>query len=134
MRYVLSHIQVHHTTRIQHDTRGHSRVPVPGDFFAELVLLWFLPALLVNVHAHGILYVRSTAGSSTMRKHTRNNKYRFYPQTIAEILAMARAHKENTRFAWAGGTFFPVVSFWFWREIGFGFTYLRTLLNNFFWN
>ncbi len=23
------------------------------------------------------------------------------------------------------------VSFWFWREIGFGFTYLRTLLNNF---
>ncbi len=24
------------------------------------------------------------------------------------------------------------VSFWFWREIGFGFTYLRTLLNNFF--
>ncbi len=39
-----------------------------------------------------------------------------------------------TRFAWAGGTFFPVVSFWFWREIGFGFTYLRTLLNNVFWN
>ena len=26
------------------------------------------------------------------------------------------------------------VSFWFWREIGFGFTYLRTLLNIFFWN
>ncbi len=30
-----------------------------------------------------------------------------------------------TRFAWAGGTFFPVVllccvSFWFWQEIGFG--------------
>jgi hypothetical protein len=24
------------------------------------------------------------------------------------------------------------VSFWFWRKIGFGFTYLRTLLNNFF--
>jgi hypothetical protein len=24
------------------------------------------------------------------------------------------------------------VSFWFWLEIGFGFTYLRTLLNNFF--
>ena len=24
------------------------------------------------------------------------------------------------------------VSFWFWREIGFGFTYLRTLLNIFF--
>ncbi len=30
-----------------------------------------------------------------------------------------------TRFAWAGGTFFPVVllcQFWFWREIGFGCT------------
>ncbi len=26
------------------------------------------------------------------------------------------------------------VSFWFWREIGFGFTYLRMLLNNIFWN
>ncbi len=26
------------------------------------------------------------------------------------------------------------VSFWFWREIGFGFTYLHTLLSNFFWN
>jgi hypothetical protein len=31
---------------------------------------------------------------------------------------------EYTRFAWAGGTFFPVVllcrvSFWFWWEIGF---------------
>ncbi len=32
----------------------------------------------------------------------------------------------NTRFAWAGGTFFPVVllllccvSFWYWQEIGF---------------
>jgi hypothetical protein len=33
--------------------------------------------------------------------------------------------------AWAGGTFFQLcccVSFLFWREIGFGFTYLRTLL------
>jgi hypothetical protein len=29
-----------------------------------------------------------------MRNRTRNDKYRFYPQTIAEILAMARAHKE----------------------------------------
>ncbi len=32
----------------------------------------------------------------------------------------------NTRFAWAGGTFFPVVlyvccvGFWFWREKGYG--------------
>ncbi len=34
---------------------------------------------------------------------------------------------EYTRCAWAGGTFFQLcccVSFWFWREIGFGFTYL----------
>jgi hypothetical protein len=53
-----------------------------------------VPALLTNGHAHGILYVRTSAGSSTIRNHTRNNKYRFYPQTIAEILAMARAHKE----------------------------------------
>ena len=33
-----------------------------------------------------------------MRNHTRNDKYRFYPQTIAEILAMARAHKEYDLF------------------------------------
>ncbi len=34
--------------------------------------------------------------------------------------------------AWAGGTFFQLcccVSFLFWREIGFSFTYLRTLRN-----
>ncbi len=50
--------------------------------------------MLANRHAHGILYVRTSAGSSTMRNHTRNDKYRFYPQTIAKILAMAEAHKE----------------------------------------
>ena len=48
-----------------------------------------------------------------MRNHMRNDKYRFYPQTIAKILAMARAHKEiqkqYTHCAWAGGSFFPVV-------------------------
>ncbi len=57
---------------------------------------WVLgvPALLANGHAQGILYVRTSAGSSTMRNHTRSDKYRFYPQTIAEILAMARTHKE----------------------------------------
>jgi hypothetical protein len=41
-----------------------------------------------------------------------------------------------TRCAWAGGTFFPVVLlciFLFWQEIGFGFTYLRTLLNKLFY-
>jgi hypothetical protein len=34
-----------------------------------------------------------------------------------------------TRCAWAGGTFFQLwfcVNFWFWWEIGFGFTYLCT--------
>jgi hypothetical protein len=38
--------------------------------------------------------------------------------------------------AWAGGTFFQLcfcVSLLFWREIGFGFTYLRTLLNKLFY-
>ncbi len=47
-----------------------------------------------------------------------------------------RAKEFYTCFAWAGGTFFQLcccVSFWFWQEIDFGFTYLRTLLNNFFW-
>ncbi len=49
------------------------------------------------------------------------------------LLALTHGQKdgqrlEYTRFAWAGGTFFPVVmcccfSFLFWREIGFGFTY-----------
>jgi hypothetical protein len=37
-----------------------------------------------------------------------------------------------TRCAWAGGPFFLVVllcQFLLWREISFGFTYLRTLLN-----
>ena len=40
-----------------------------------------------------------------------------------------RQRNEYTRFAWAGagGTFFPVVSFWFWREIGFGCTYYYVL-------
>ncbi len=46
-----------------------------------------VPALLANGHAHSILYVRTSAGSSGMRNRTRNDKYRFYPQTIAEILA-----------------------------------------------
>jgi hypothetical protein len=53
-----------------------------------------VPALLANGHAHGILYVRTTAGSNTMRNHTRNNKYRFYPQTIAEILAMIKRYSD----------------------------------------
>ncbi len=40
-----------------------------------------------------------------------------------------RRRNEYTCCAWAGGTFFQLcccVSFWFWREIGFGFTYLFT--------
>ena len=31
-----------------------------------------VPAYLANRHAHGILYVRTSAGSSTMRNRTRN--------------------------------------------------------------
>ncbi len=43
-----------------------------------------------------------------------------------------RQRNKYTRFAWAGGTFFHFqlcccVSFWFWREIGFGFTYYYVL-------
>ncbi len=55
--------------------------------------------MLANGHAHGILYVRMLAGSSTMRIRMRNDEYQFYPQTIAEILAMFRAwaHKEIRR-------------------------------------
>ncbi len=40
----------------------------------------------------------------------------------------------SLRVGW--GNFFPVVLLcqsWFWREIGFGFTYLRTLLNKLFY-
>ncbi len=41
---------------------------------------------------------------------------------------------EYTGCAWVGGTCFPVVLLCqFWWEIGFGFSYLRTLLNNFFY-
>ena len=47
------------------------------------------------------------------------------------LLALTHRQKDRrrvkyTRYAWAGGTFFPVVLlclFWFWREIGFGCTY-----------
>ncbi len=41
----------------------------------------------------------------------------------ADIFDILRTY---TRCAWAGGTFFQLcccVSFWFWQEIGFGFTY-----------
>ncbi len=40
-----------------------------------------------------------------------------------------RQRNKYTCCVWAGGTFFQLcccVSFWFWREIGFGFTYLQT--------
>jgi hypothetical protein len=40
-----------------------------------------------------------------------------------------RVQLQYSRCAWAGGTYFPVVLlcqfFGFWREIGFGVTYLR---------
>ncbi len=46
----------------------------------------------------------------------------FYSTLLTLTDRMTECH---TRFAWAGGTFFPVVlvccvSFWFWREKGFG--------------
>jgi hypothetical protein len=54
------------------------------------------------------------------------------------LLALTDGQKDGRRvkytcFAWAGGTFSPVVllcQFLFWREIGIGFTYLHTLLNS----
>jgi hypothetical protein len=61
---------------------------------------WFLrvPALLANGHAHGILYVRTSAGTSTMSYRTRNDNYQFYPQTIAKILAAAPADRDMAPF------------------------------------
>ncbi len=40
------------------------------------------------------------------------------------LFTLNKKRKMNTRFAWAGGTFFPAVllccvSVWFWREQGF---------------
>ncbi len=54
-----------------------------------------------------------------------------FPQKKPKI-CVGRWCSVNTRFAWAGGTFFPVVllycvSFWFWREIGFGCTHYYVL-------
>ncbi len=47
------------------------------------------------------------------------------PYRQTELLTEGQIHC----CTWAGGTFFQLcccVSFWFWWEIGFGFTYLRT--------
>ncbi len=62
----------------------------------------------------------------------------FYSTLLA--LTHRQNHKRRNKYtccAWAGGSFFPVVllcQFLFWQEIGFGFTYLRTLLTNYFMN
>ncbi len=53
-----------------------------------------VPALLANGHAHGTLYECTCIGTSTMRNLKRNNKYLFYPQTMAEYLARAPANKK----------------------------------------
>ncbi len=53
-----------------------------------------VPALLANGHAHGMLYVCTCIGASTMRNGKKNNNYLFYPQTIAKYLATAPANKE----------------------------------------
>ncbi len=61
---------------------------------------WFgsRSSCLVGKQTCPLFYVGMSAGSSTMRNRTRNDKYRFYPQTIAKILAMARAHKEISKY------------------------------------
>ncbi len=46
------------------------------------------------------------------------------------LLRCQAVRLQYTRFAWAGGTFFPVVllcQFLFWWEIGFGFTHYYVL-------
>jgi hypothetical protein len=63
--------------------------------------------------------------------------------TLFYSTLLALTHRQNhrprnkyTRCAWAGGFFFQLcccVSFLFWREIGFGFTHLRILLNKLFY-
>jgi hypothetical protein len=63
-----------------------------------------------------------------------SHKHSFTP--FPPLLALTDGQNDGwrnkyTRCAWAGGTFFPVVllcHFLFLREIGFGFTYLRTFL------
>ncbi len=55
---------------------------------------------------------------------------------LLHIHLLALTHRQNDRWrnkytgcTWAGGLFFQLcccVSFWFWREIGFGATYLCT--------
>ncbi len=43
--------------------------------------------------------------------------------SMITIRSQSSWSKINTRYAWAGGTFFQLSVFWFWQEIGFGFTY-----------
>ncbi len=57
-----------------------------------------------------------------------SHKYSFtpYPSLGLTDRQNDRRRNEYTRCTWAGGTFFQLcccVSFWFWREISFGFTY-----------
>ncbi len=49
-----------------------------------------------------------------------------YSPFLSPSLSFDMSYPYYTRCAWAGGTFFQLcccVSFWFWREICFGFTY-----------
>ncbi len=61
----------------------------------------------------------------TPRGHPDFNSYVKIQRVFIDNRQTDKRMKKYTRFAWAGGTFFPVmllcrVSFWFWQEIGFG--------------
>ena len=71
---------------------------------------------------------RSIPSTHTERKITvRSHKHSFTP--YPSLSPYGQRRNKYTCCAWAGGTFFPVVLlcqfFGFWREIGFGVTYLR---------
>ncbi len=58
----------------------------------------------------------------------RQLKVTLRPDQQGDRIQETLGHVKNTRFAWAGGTFFHFqlcchVSFLFWQEIGCGFTY-----------
>ena len=67
-------------------------------------------------------FLQPTQSKCTWRNHRLPSPTRINLEEPVRVASTTR----NTRFAWAGGTFFPVVllcQFWFWGEIGFGCTY-----------
>ncbi len=83
---------------------------------------------------------RSIPSTHAERKITvcsHKHSFTSYPSLSPYRWTERQTENEYTCFVWAGGTFFQLcccVSFLFWQEIGFGFTYLRTLLNKLFTN